>query len=328
MGEAAQKLEDDPSTKQEVLEAFKSFEHFCKTMLDAYVLVDAEGHVLKANQLFSQLTGCKLKLALKEEETFDHLLSLYINGEQIFTKNLLSHDTPTRLDEVRGKNHVRDDLNLIIGIYPFFGEQKTRVGAFILIRDVTAETNLQGKYKAKATQSITDPLTGLYNRAYFEKYLAAQARILAENMLPDSCHRNLSVVMFDIDHFKKVNDVYGHQAGDYVLKTVAELISSTFRKTDVVCRYGGEEFLAILPATEVNGAIQAADKLRKLVADAKFSYASKNIPVTISCGVAQLRIGKETPEETISRADSALYFSKETGRNRVSVNDGVSRNYP
>src|SRR5262249_23310391 len=150
----------------------------------------------------------------------------------------ISSSTPTRIDEVTGKTGTKDGLNLIIASYPFLRTTGENLGSFVLIRDVTAETNLQDKYKTTAIKSITDPLTGLYTRAYFEEYLAPPIKSMTD--LPaNSPHRAISIIMLDIDFFKKVNDVYGHQAGDYVIQTVADTMKSIFRKTDVVCRYGG-----------------------------------------------------------------------------------------
>ena len=141
---------------------------------------------------------------------------------------------------------------------------------------------------------------------------------------PESApQRVISVVMLDIDFFKKINDGYSHQAGDHVLKHTSELMKKSFRKTDVVARYGGEEFLAILPGTDALGACIAAEKLRMAIAAYRFEFEGKVIPVTISSGVAQINIGKESGEQAIARADAALYFSKESGRNRVSVHDGA-----
>ena len=130
--------------------------------------------------------------------------------------------------------------------------------------------------------------------------------------------------MCDIDHFKKINDTHGHQAGDYVLAEVSKLFRESFRKTDILCRYGGEEFLAILPSTEIPGALLVAEKLRSKVAGYKFLFNDVEIPTTISIGVALVRQGVETPAQTVTRADEALYFSKENGRNRVSIHDGGS----
>lgn len=322
MAEAAENLTSLPVP---ILEAFKAHEHFSKCLLDAYAIVDTSGKVHKSNALFSQLVGLKTRQILKAD-TFDQLLKLAVAGKELKIAEIIATANPTRFDEVSGAAGDRQNLNLIIGVYPFFQDGKP-LGAFVLIRDVTAETNLQDKYKDKAAQSITDNLTGLFNRAYFVDYMASQISTL-ETFPENAPQRIISVVMLDIDFFKKINDVHGHQAGDHVLKHTSALMKKIFRKTDIVARYGGEEFLAILPGTDANGAVIAADKLRQAVASYKFEFDGSTIPVTISSGVAEINIGKETGDQAIARADSALYFSKEKGRNRVSLHDGIQPKAP
>lgn len=314
MGQAAEQLNTSP-----LLEEFKAHEHFCKVMLDAYALIDDTGKVIKCNQLFAQLVGVRSRQILKAND-IDTVLKLHLNSQEITYKDLLSTSNPTRFDEIGATTATGQDLVLIVGVYPFQSHGKT-VGCFMLFRDVTAEVNLQGKYKDKATQSITDSLTGLHNRGYFESYIENQTEAI--KLSPEnSDQRELSVVMLDIDHFKKINDVYGHQAGDYVLQTVSALLKSLCRKTDVMCRYGGEEFIAILPTTNIGNAIRVASKIRKAVEAAEYTFDSKTINVTISSGVAQFQVNKESIEETVARADEALYHSKEQGRNMVSSHDG------
>ena len=324
MGEAAENLTNGDATDA-LLEAFKAYEHFCKCMLDAYAVIDTNGKVLKCNALLAQLVGLRTKQILKAD-SIDAILQLSVAGQPLTATELVQSAGPMRFDEVSGASSERQGLNLIIGVYPF-SHNEAPSGAFVLIRDVTAETNLQGKYRDKAAQSITDALTGLFNRAYFSEYLASQVSTL-ESFPKDAPQRIISVVMLDIDFFKKINDVHGHQAGDFVLKNISQTMGKCFRKTDVVARYGGEEFLAILPGTDLEGAAIAAEKLRASVASHVFEFEGKRIPVTISSGVAQITIGAETGEQAISRADAALYFSKENGRNRVSIHDGQAPRAP
>ena len=126
--------------------------------------------------------------------------------------------------------------------------------------------------------------------------------------------------MGDIDHFKKINDKYGHPTGDYVIKTVAQIISKSVRRTDVVCRYGGEEFLVILPASNLEGSAVAAEKIRHSIECHNFEFEGQKIQVTMSLGVSQLDVGHESGKDAIARADAALYHSKHSGRNHVSLN--------
>jgi len=314
VSEATQKLE-----AKSALEMFKVFEHFSKCLLDGYAVIDSHGHILKCNQLFSQLVGVKTKQLLKTG-SFEELLKLSVNDKKIDIVDLAHSTSPTRIDEVSGESNDNDELNLILGIYPFIDNSVT-VGAFIMVRDVTAETNLQGKYKDKAQLSITDSLTGLFNRAYFEDYMTSQISQL-ERMPDTAPQRELTVIMLDIDHFKKINDTYGHPAGDYIIKTVAAQMKVSFRKTDVICRYGGEEFLVILAGTDLDGGCKASEKFRKTVESYEFVYEGTTIPVRFSSGVSQVNIGNETGGQAIARADEALYFSKGNGRNSVSLHDG------
>ncbi|MBF0443234.1 MAG: sensor domain-containing diguanylate cyclase [Oligoflexales bacterium] len=306
----------------DIREAFKKYEDFARVMLDAYVLVDRTGHIVKANGLFSQLVDEKSKQVLKAD-SFDILLKFYVDDKQLTILDILKNTNPMRIDEVRGMNKHRDDLNLIIGVYPIFEEDTDEhLGAFILIRDVTAEKNLHDIYKTTKTNSITDPLTGIYTRRYFDDYLTLQekkARVASPEELKD--FEKFAIVMVDIDFFKKVNDAYGHQAGDYVLKSVGSIMSTTLRKTDIPCRYGGEEFLVILSGSNLKGALIVAEKLRVTVENMKIIFEQQHIPITISCGVSMLDFIHRGYKESIKLADEALYFSKENGRNQVSFHD-------
>jgi diguanylate cyclase (GGDEF)-like protein/PAS domain S-box-containing protein len=302
------------------LDAFKPFEHFCKAMLDGFVVVDADGCVVKANPMIGQMCGLTTKQILGMS-SFDEIFPMFVGEKQMFVQELLKNIGPTRFDEVACKPMEGKDLNLIIGYYPFL-QNGAVVGAWLLIRDVTAETELQGKYKDKATKSITDPMTGLFNRGHFEEYLRSQETALLR--LPiDSDHRNLSVIMGDIDFFKKINDKYGHPTGDYVIKSVAGILGKAFRKTDIICRYGGEEFLIILPSSNLDGAAVAADKVRAAIESYLFVFEGSKIPVTMSFGVSQLMVGKESGTDAVARADAGLYASKQNGRNRVSLHTGA-----
>ncbi len=125
-----------------------------------------------------------------------------------------------------------------------------------------------------------------------------------------------TLCFIDIDHFKMVNDTYGHEAGDVILSTVGKILRKYVRQVDFVGRYGGEEFLVILPSTDLAHAIHFADKIRSIVEQFKFLYKNERINVTVSCGVSQ-RSQHKSKDETLSSADSFLYKAKEAGRNQV-----------
>ncbi len=162
--------------------------------------------------------------------------------------------------------------------------------------------------------AVVDALTGAYNRRYFEERLREEFSYCLRNHVP------LSLLMFDIDHFKDINDTYGHPGGDYVLSHVSTLTRSIVRGEDLLARFGGEEFMIILKATDAEGALMLAERLRRLIDESHFEFEGKKIHVTISVGLATLT-GENLGdwEEMIHRADDLMYTSKKAGRNRVST---------
>lgn len=158
--------------------------------------------------------------------------------------------------------------------------------------------------------AVTDQLTGLFNRRYMSRHL--------NTLMAEGAGKPVSFLLLDVDFFKQVNDTYGHDVGDEVLREFASRISANVRGIDLACRYGGEEFVVVMPDTDMSFAYMVAERLRQSVADAPFvvSAAAKQVPVTISIGVASSD-GSDTPEVLLKRADQALYRAKRDGRNRV-----------
>ncbi len=165
--------------------------------------------------------------------------------------------------------------------------------------------------------AMRDVLTGAYNRRYFEEELIRAVSHAVRHGLP------LSIVLLDIDHFKNVNDAFGHPAGDAVLKLVAAECSSTIRNEDVLCRVGGEEFAVIARSTIVDRAVALAERLCQRVAGERFKCGGEAVKLTLSAGVAAFGKGKlDNAQALVSAADRALYRAKESGRNRVCAVDG------
>ena len=160
-----------------------------------------------------------------------------------------------------------------------------------------------------------DSLTGLFNVRYFREIMAAELERAARYKHP------LSLVFIDIDFFKKVNDTFGHQAGDYVLHEVADTFLKLLRNCDIVARYGGEEFAIILPETVGSSAKVLAQRVRRGIEQLEIHYEADCIPITISCGIASCDFKKTnmTLEDFIKQSDQALYRAKENGRNRVEM---------
>jgi len=169
---------------------------------------------------------------------------------------------------------------------------------------------LEKELEAAKRESKEDFLTKLYNKRALDEFMQMkEAEYKRYN-------RNFSLVMFDIDHFKKVNDTFGHEAGDAVLSAFAQILKKDCRTVDVVGRFGGEEFLAILTDTENEGGVKFAQKVREHVQKARFMYKQKRISVTVSAGVSE-RANHLSLEATINAADEYLYKAKNAGRNRV-----------
>jgi len=184
----------------------------------------------------------------------------------------------------------------------------------VLLRRQLRRSNeaLQQQKQELAFLADHDALTGLYNRREFMRL--AQAELLWMNREP----AETSVVVLDIDFFKKVNDVYGHPGGDAVLKATSQALAQSLRATDILARLGGEEFIVLLPNTDDVGARQVAEKMREAVGRMEVIYEGHPIPITASLGVSTLSASHEADIDSVyAAADRALYVAKQTGRNRV-----------
>ena len=162
-------------------------------------------------------------------------------------------------------------------------------------------------------ESIRDPLTGLYNRRHMEASLKREAHRAERRNTP------VALIMLDIDHFKKFNDTYGHEAGDIVLRELGRMMRGHIRAEDIACRYGGEEFLLILPEASISVAERRAEELRLLIRDFQISYQGKVLIVTVSLGVAAFPNHGPDIKDAVKAADSALYRAKIEGRDRVVI---------
>jgi diguanylate cyclase (GGDEF)-like protein len=161
--------------------------------------------------------------------------------------------------------------------------------------------------------AMLDGLTGLFNRAYFDRRLDQNLSLLARGGMPFGC------LLLDVDHFKSINDRFGHPFGDRVLKSIGSALTCGCRCEDVVCRYGGEEFV-VLTATTIHGGIKAlAERLRLAIEQILFSHEGQRVQVTCSIGGSDTTVG--APEKIVTRADQCLYHAKHTGRNRVVIDD-------
>lgn len=158
--------------------------------------------------------------------------------------------------------------------------------------------------------AVTDDLTGIYNRRHFIE------NVNRELYRSKRASRPLSIIMFDIDHFKSINDTYGHPVGDEVLKKITAMISGNLRSIDIYARYGGEEFIICLPEAALEDAKNVAEKIRSIVEETIMQDTNNNFKVTISLGIASLSQDTDALEQIIEQADKALYKAKQSGRNK------------
>jgi two-component system cell cycle response regulator len=181
------------------------------------------------------------------------------------------------------------------------------------IRRKRYEERLRENFAVSVNAAVTDPLTGLYNRRYLESHFERISERLKEE------GKTISLLMLDLDHFKNVNDTYGHDSGDQVLQAVAKRIVSNLRGFDTAVRFGGEEFVILLPDAPLSAAVSTAERLCKSISSAPvpMSNGGEAISITASLGAATMMAGDESLEELVRRADAALYHAKRTGRNKV-----------
>ena len=180
------------------------------------------------------------------------------------------------------------------------------------LRQKRYRERLQDNYRRSLSLALTDDLTGLYNHRYLHAHIDTALRRAVSNGKP------LSVLMLDIDHFKKINDSFGHAVGDEILKEFANRVVRSIREFDTAARSGGEEFVVVMPECDINIAANVAERLRALVGDHSFrTVGGEEISVTVSIGIAWRLGDSDTPDELLTRSDKALYAAKSGGRNRV-----------
>ena len=301
----------------------KSFTEIFNYNPEFLVITDEKFKIVKVNKTFEQIAGNNLEVIL-----YNGFLK-FIHIEDIAeTLNSL-----TKVNDVNPMvtfcNKLRKNNNTYIEVEWWCMLNKGYI--YLSGRDVTAEKvmkrkieqankellmlneQLKGKNEKLLKSAITDELTGVYNRKFFEK------RVVEEMEIADRANEHISLIIFDLDRFKLVNDNFGHQFGDEVLKRTTQIAGDLIRKTDFLNRVGGEEFAIILPNTNKAQAVFVAEKVRKALEDNKHFKVGQ---VTGSFGVAE-RMKAESLRSWYKRADNALYQAKNTGRNRVVDSDKI-----
>lgn len=270
-------------------------------IIDKYVMIsktDRNGIIEEASSYFTKVTGYKLQEVIGKSHNFlshpDTLNSIHQDMIKKLSKGEVWEG------ELKDINKAGEEIWVHLIISPEKDDHGNNEAFIGIFEDITDKKKIE-------KMSITDPLTGLNNRRRFDVLLSFEL---------SRCQRynsTFSLIMLDIDYFKKINDTYGHHTGDIVLVHLSTILSQNARLTDHLCRWGGEEFIIILSDTDSAGALLFAEKLRKVIESYSFPTASK---VTVSLGVTEY-VKKETQESICSRVDKALYKAKEKGRNRT-----------
>ena len=239
----------------------------------------------------------KCDIQIDQESVSRNHSELINTGKSIIVRDLGSTNG-TYVNDVPVDEHVLRDGDLV------------KIGRTIL--KFLNGDNIEHSYHEEIYRLTTvDGLTQVYNKRYFLEVLDR------EISRAQRYSRELSLIMFDIDNFKKINDTFGHLAGDHVLKHLAEVIKDRIRREDIMARYGGEEFAVVLPEIDSFNACQLAEKIRHLVERTTFTFEDAQIPITISLGVASATSDTQSAPQFIKLADDKLYEAKRLGRNRV-----------
>ena len=273
-----------------------AFEMTVETMDDAIIVLDADWGFIhcnrKAETLFPKLTT----FSGMERITRMQGWPAEINPQSDSIVNFSIADPTT------GQETLQRSIS-----FPICDKQGHPIGLSLIIRDITEVTHMLNQMEALA---ITDPLTGAFNRRYFMTQVDRQINIAKRHKM------SIGILLLDIDFFKKVNDTYGHLAGDKVLQSVVELLKKQLRSDDVLARYGGEEFIIMSNEKSEEGLFAFAERLRKAIEKEPIAFEKLLIPITVSFG-AVMFLPDQSCESAIEAADKALYEAKNNGRNQV-----------
>ena len=290
------------ATELSLLESERQYRDLFELESDAiFIIRNSDGQILEANSAASTLYGYS-------REEFTRLGNTDLSAEPEATQKATHSPVPVnQVIHIPLRWHRKKAGEVFpVEITARFITWKGEDVHLAAIRDISERKKIEDELNRLA---ITDPLTELFDRRHF---FAEAEKIYLRCKHPPY---DLAVLMIDIDHFKQVNDTYGHPAGDLVLREAADRIRQSLRPTDLLGRYGGEEFIAVLSRTHYADAAQIADRLIRSISDQPVAAQGQNIPITVSIGIARLEESTNSFDELVSNADRALYQAKGNGRN-------------
>ncbi len=257
----------------------------------------------------------KIKKNLIEELTKEVDREILLSNERIYGNKNLKKENFKSYNELRTERIEAEGENEGIIAYLSLKDKKFSIGEKALLSSISNYSFLiiysAILYKRVEELSVRDSLTGLFNHAHIIGILNREFKIAERYKKP------ISIIMGDIDKFKEINDTFGHLSGDFVLEKISTILSESIRDIDYIGRYGGEEFLIILPETKKAEAVKVAERIRKKVENTEFNIVSPPIKITMSFGVASNEDDVKTSHLLIKKADDLLYLAKKNGRNRV-----------
>jgi diguanylate cyclase (GGDEF)-like protein/PAS domain S-box-containing protein len=294
----------------------RSYRRLLDSLYEGVYIVDRDRTILYWNDAAEQMTGYK-RGEVVGKHCWDGLLTHVDNrGTSLCADRCLLHEAMELKKSVEGKVffHHRNghEVPVTVRTTPILGDRGTVLGAAQIFSDNSSTEDLGRKIRELERMALLDSLTKLGNRRYGQMNLSGKLRELKRYGWP------FGVLFIDIDKFKAVNDTYGHEAGDRVLRLVATTIRNGLRSSDVVVRWGGEEFVAIIASVDEEKLRHVGEKLRALVERSSISLEKETKSITISIG-ATLARKKDSTAALIKRADALMYQSKEQGRNRLTI---------
>jgi diguanylate cyclase (GGDEF)-like protein/PAS domain S-box-containing protein len=292
------------------------FKQVLDNLLDGVYFTDRERNITYWNQAAEYLTGYSAEEVMGKRCSDNFLMHVDGSGCLLCVGDCpLSQtiaDGRPRRAEVYLHHKSGHRVPVEVRVCPIRGRDGEVVGAVEIFNDNSRQRAVRERAKELAEFAFLDATSQVGNRRYLEQQLRQQLDQYSE------CGTLFGIILADLDEFKRVNDNHGHLAGDAALVTVAKTLSNCLRASDVVGRWGGDEFLAILPGITGEVLVKASEKVRTLVAQSTVPVNDSQIRVTISVGAAMVAPG-DSPESLLNRADQHLYSSKHSGRNRVSL---------